>query len=185
MVNDLMKNLDERMDKALGNVKREFATIRAGRANPQMLDRVQVEYYGSTMPINQLANVTTPEPRQLVITPWDKGSLGEIERAITKSDLGLTPSNDGAVIRIIIPQLTEQRRQELVKQTKKMAEEGRVAMRNIRRDVNENLKKLEKSGDISEDESRRSQEKVQNVTDRFIGEIDKLLSAKEQEIMEV
>jgi len=185
MVNDLLKSLDERMDKALGNVKREFATVRAGRANPQMLDRVQVDYYGSTMPINQLANVTTPEPRQLVITPWDKGSLSEIERAITKADIGLVPTNDGAVIRIIIPQLTEQRRKDLAKQVKGMAEDGRVAVRNIRRDVNDSIKKLEKSGDVSEDESRRAQEKVQTVTDRFIGEIDKLLVAKEQEIMEV
>jgi ribosome recycling factor len=185
MVNDILKSLDERMEKALASVKSNFATIRAGRATPALLDRIQVEYYGSTMPINQLANVSVPEPRLLVITPWDKGALAEIERAIIKSDLGLTPTNDGTVIRLTIPQLTEQRRQELVKQVKKLAEEGRVAVRNIRRDVNDELKKLEKSGDISEDDSRRAQEKVQTVTDRFIGEIDKLLAAKEQEIMEV
>ena len=185
MVNDILKSLDERMDKALGSVKSNFATIRAGRATPALLDRVQVEYYGSTMPINQLANVSAPEPRMLVITPWDKGSLGEIERAIIKSDLGMMPTNDGSVIRLSIPQLTEQRRQDLAKQVKKLAEDGRVAVRNIRRDVNDDLKKLEKSGDISEDDSRRAQEKVQNVTDRFIGEIDKLLASKEQEILEV
>jgi len=185
MINDIMKNLDERMDKALGSMKREFATVRAGRASASLLDRVQVEYYGSTMPINQLANVTAPEPRMLVITPWDKGSLAAIDKAITKSDLGLTPTNDGTVIRITIPQLTEQRRQELVKQVKKMAEEGRVAVRNIRRDANDDLKKLEKSGDISEDESRRAQEKVQNTTNKFIADIDKTLEAKEAEIMEV
>lgn len=185
MTNDILKQLDERMEKALGAVKRDFATVRAGRANAGMLDRIQVDYYGSPTPINQLANVTVPEPRMLVITPWDKTSLADIERAIIKSDLGITPTNDGTVIRLTIPQLTEQRRQELAKQVKKMAEEGRVAMRNIRRDVNDSLKKLEKAGDISEDDSRRAQEKVQNVTDRFIGDIDKLLTAKEQEILEV
>lgn len=185
MVNDILKALDERMDKAIGSVKGNFATIRAGRATPSLLDRIQVEYYGSTMPINQLANVSTPEPRMLVITPWDKSSLGEIERAIIKSDLGMMPTNDGSVIRLAIPQLTEQRRQELVKQVKKLAEDGRIAVRNIRRDVNDDVKKLEKSGDISEDDSRRAQEKIQTVTDRFIGEIDKLLTAKEQEILEV
>jgi ribosome recycling factor len=185
MTNDILKQLDERMDKALGAVKRDFATVRAGRANAGMLDRITVDYYGSPTPINQLANVTVPEPRMLVITPWDKTSLADIERAIIKSDLGITPTNDGTVIRLAIPQLTEQRRQELAKQVKKMAEDGRVAMRNIRRDVNDSLKKLEKAGDISEDDSRRAQEKVQNVTDRFIGDIDKLLTAKEQEILEV
>lgn len=185
MTNDILKQLDERMDKALGAVKRDFATVRAGRANAGMLDRISVDYYGSPTPINQLANVTVPEPRLLVITPWDKTSLADIERAIIKSDLGITPTNDGTVIRLAVPQLTEQRRKELAKQVKTMAEDGRVAMRNIRRDVNDSLKKLEKAGDISEDDSRRAQEKVQNVTDRFIGDIDKLLTAKEQEILEV
>jgi ribosome recycling factor len=185
MVNDLLKQMDERMDKAIANLKKDFATLRAGRANTALLDKVQVEYYGSAMPINQLANVTAPEPRLLVITPWDKSALAEIEKAIMKSDLGLTPTNDGSVIRIAIPSLTEQRRQELVKMAKKMAEESRVAVRNIRRDINEDIKKMEKSGDISEDESRRTQEKVQQTTDRYVGDIDKLLAAKEQEIMEV
>ncbi|MFD2171324.1 ribosome recycling factor [Tumebacillus lipolyticus] len=185
MVNELLKSMNDRMEKGIGSVKREFATVRAGRATPALLDRVQVEYYGSVMPINQVANVSAPEPRMLVIQPWDKGTLSDIEKAITKADLGLTPTNDGSVIRIAIPQLTEQRRLDLVKQVKKMSEEGRVAIRNIRRDINDELKKLEKSGDISEDESRRTQEKVQKETDRYIGEIDKLLASKEQEIMEV
>ncbi len=185
MVNELLKSMNDRMEKGIGSVKREFSTVRAGRATPALLDRVQVEYYGSVMPINQVANVSAPEPRMLVIQPWDKGTLSDIEKAITKADLGLTPTNDGSVIRIAIPQLTEQRRLELVKQVKKMSEEGRVAIRNIRRDINDELKKLEKSGDISEDESRRTQEKVQKETDRYIGEIDKLLASKEQEIMEV
>jgi ribosome recycling factor len=183
MIQEIMKSLDERMEKALANVKREFSTIRAGRASVSMLDRVQVEYYGSMMPINQLANVSTPEPRQLVITPWDKGSLAAIERAITKSDIGITPSNDGNIIRLTIPQLTEQRRKDLAKQVKGLAEDGRVAVRNIRRDVNDSLKKLEK--EVSEDEIRREQDKVQAATDRYIAEIDKLLSAKEAEILEV
>jgi ribosome recycling factor len=185
MINETLKSMEERMEKAIGALKRDFATVRAGRANPALLDKIQVEYYGTLMPINQMANVTVPEPRLLVITPWDKGALKEIEKAILNSDLGLTPSNDGNVIRIAIPQLTEQRRQELVKLTKKMAEEGRVAIRNIRRDINEEIKKMEKSGDLSEDDSRRAQEKVQATTDKYIGEIDKLLAAKEQEIMEV
>ncbi|ASS75618.1 ribosome recycling factor [Tumebacillus algifaecis] len=185
MVNDLLNNLNDRMEKGIGNVKREFASIRAGRATPALLDRVQVDYYGSMSPVNQVANISAPEPRTLVIQPWDKGMLGDIEKAIIKADLGLTPTNDGSVIRISIPQLTEQRRQEMVKMVKKMAEEGRVAIRNIRRDINDDLKKLEKNGEISEDESRRTQEKVQKETDRFIGEIDKLLVAKEAEIMEV
>lgn len=185
MTSDLLKQMDDRMDKAIGNLKREFATLRTGRANPSILDKVQVDYYGSTMPINQLANVTVPEPRLLVITPWDKSALSEIEKAILKADLGLTPTNDGAVIRIAIPALTEQRRQELVKIARKMSEESRVAVRNIRRDINEETKKMEKSGDISEDDSRRTQEKVQNTTDRYIGDIDKLLTTKEHEIMEV
>jgi ribosome recycling factor len=185
MINETLKNMEERMEKAIAALKRDFATVRAGRANPALLDKIQVEYYGTLMPINQMANVTVPEPRLLVITPWDKGALKEIEKAIQNSDLGLTPNNDGSVIRIVIPQLTEQRRQELVKLTKKMAEEGRVAIRNIRRDINEEIKKMEKSGDLSEDDSRRAQEKVQATTDKYIGEIDKLLAAKEQEIMEV
>ncbi|TCP58854.1 ribosome recycling factor [Tumebacillus sp. BK434] len=185
MVNELMKNMNDRMEKGIGSLKREFATVRAGRATPALLDRVQVDYYGSATPVNQVANISAPEPRMLVIQPWDKSSLADIEKAIIKADLGLTPTNDGSVIRISIPQLTEQRRQEMVKMVKKMAEEGRVAIRNIRRDINDDLKKLEKNGEISEDESRRTQEKVQKETDRYIGEIDKLLVAKEAEIMEV
>jgi ribosome recycling factor len=185
MIQDLLNKVEERMDKSLQSLKKEFATVRAGRANPAILDKVVVDYYGSQMPINQLANVNAPEPRLLVIQPWDKSSLGEIEKAILKSDLGLTPSNDGAVIRIVIPQLTEQRRQELVKQIRKMAEEGRVAVRNVRRDMNDEVKKLEKSGDVSEDDSRRAQEKIQQTTDKFIAEIDKLLAGKEKELLEV
>ncbi|MCL6597339.1 ribosome recycling factor [Alicyclobacillus macrosporangiidus] len=173
------------MEKAVQVFKRDVATVRAGRATPNMLDKVTVEYYGSQMPVNQVASVTTPEPRQLVIAPWDKGLLSEIERAIQKSDLGLNPMNDGSVIRLILPPLTEERRQELVKVVRKMAEEARVALRNIRRDANEDLKKLEKSGDAPEDEVRRATDKVQALTDRFVAEIDKAATAKEKEILEV
>lgn len=185
MIQDLLNTVEERMDKSLQSLKKEFATVRAGRANPSILDKVVVEYYGSQMPINQLANVNAPEPRLLLIQPWDKSSLSEIERAILKSDLGLTPSNDGTVIRIVIPQLTEQRRQELVKMIRKMAEEGRVAIRNVRRDLNDEVKKLEKNGDVSEDDSRRAQEKIQHATDKFVAEIDKALASKEKELLEV
>ncbi|MCM3291686.1 ribosome recycling factor [Paenibacillus sp. MER 180] len=178
------KNAEERMEKAIAALKRELATLRAGRATPALLDRVQVEYYGAMTPVNQLANISTPDPRTLMIQPWDKSSLSDIERAIMKSDLGLTPANDGSMIRLAIPALTEERRAELVKHTKKFGEEAKVAVRNIRRDANDDIKKLEKT-DISEDESRRHQEDIQKTTDKYIAEVDKVLAAKEKEIMEV
>ncbi|MBR2570270.1 MAG: ribosome recycling factor [Paenibacillus sp.] len=184
MPQSIKKNAEERMEKAISSLRRELATLRAGRANPALLDRVQVEYYGALTPVNQLANINTPDPRTMVIQPWDKSSISEIERAILKSDLGLTPANDGTIIRLTIPPLTEERRLELVKQTKKYAEEAKVAVRNIRRDANDDIKKLEKT-DISEDESRRHQEDIQKSTDKFIAEVDKVLAAKEKEIMEV
>lgn len=182
---DFVKDAQERMDKSVNALKKDFATVRAGRATPSLLDKVLVDYYGSTMPIHQLANISVPEPRMLVIQPWDKGSLHEIERAIMKSDLGLSPSNDGVVIRLAIPQLTEQRRQELAKVIRKLAEEGRIAVRNVRRDVNEDIKKAEKTSGLPEDESRKLQERVQEVTDRFVAEIDRLLAQKERELLEV
>lgn len=184
MPQNIKKHAEERMEKAVGALKRELATLRAGRANSALLDRIQVEYYGALTPINQLANISTPDPRTLIIQPWDKSSMGEIERAIMKSDLGLTPANDGMIIRLTVPALTEERRVELVKQTKKYGEEAKVAVRNIRRDANDDIKKLEKS-DISEDESRRYQDDIQKSTDKYIAEIDKVLVAKEKEIMEV
>ncbi|WP_059045296.1 ribosome recycling factor [Paenibacillus rubinfantis] len=184
MPQTIKKHAEERMDKAIQALKRDLATLRAGRATPSLLDRVQVDYYGSPTPINQLANINTPDSRTLMIQPWDKSSLSEIERAIQKSDLGLTPANDGTSIRLSIPALTEERRVELVKMTKKFGEEAKVAIRNIRRDANDDIKKLEKT-DISEDESRRHQEDIQKTTDKFIAEVDKVLAAKEKEIMEV
>lgn len=184
MPQSVKANAEDRMEKALSALKKELATLRAGRATPALLDRVQAEYYGTLTPINQMASITTPDPRTLVIQPWDKSSLAAIEKAILKSELGLNPANDGNVIRIVIPPLTEERRAELVKMTKKYGEEAKVAVRNIRRDANEEIKKMEKNG-ISEDESRRHQEDIQKFTDKYIAEIDKILAAKEKEIMEV
>jgi ribosome recycling factor len=185
MPQTVKKNAEDRMQKAIASLKKELATLRAGRAHASLLDRVQVDYYGAPTPVNQLGTISTPDPRTIVIQPWDKSVIGDIEKAILKSDLGLTPSNDGSVIRINLPALTEERRMELVKMTRKFGEEGKVAIRNIRRDANDEIKKLEKSGDISEDESRRHQDEIQKMTDRYIGEVDKILSAKEAEIMEV
>lgn len=184
MPQSIKKNAGERMEKAISSLKKELASLRAGRATPALLDRVQAEYYGSMTPISQLANINTPDSRTILIQPWDKSSMGAIEKAILKSELGLTPSNDGTAIRLSIPPLTEERRGELVKMTKKYGEEAKVAIRNIRRDANDDIKKLEKSS-ISEDESRRHQDDIQKSTDKYIAEIDKVLVSKEKEIMEV
>jgi ribosome recycling factor len=184
MPQSIKKDAEERMDKALGALRRDLTTLRAGRATPALLDRIQVEYYGALTPVNQLANINTPDSRTLLIQPWDKTSLSAIEKAIQKSDLGLTPSNDGTTIRIGIPMLTEERRTELAKNTKKFGEEAKIAIRNIRRDANDEIKKLEKTS-ISEDESRKHQDDIQKTTDRFTAEVDKILVAKEKEIMEV
>lgn len=173
------------MKKAVANLGRELATLRAGRANPSLLERIQIDYYGVPTPLNQLAGISVPEARMLLIQPYDKSVVDEIEKAILKSDLGLTPSNDGDVIRISIPPLTEERRTELVKLVKKYAEENKVAVRNVRRDLNDELKKSEKSGDITEDELRRLTDDVQNLTDKYIAEIDQVAEEKEKEIMEV
>jgi ribosome recycling factor len=180
----IKKDAEDRMEKALAALKRDLSTLRAGRASPAMLERVQAEYYGTPTPINQLGSINTPDSRTLVIQPWDKTALGAIEKAILKSELGLNPANDGSVIRIVIPPLTEERRKELVKETKKFGEEAKVAIRNIRRDANDDIKKKEK-GEISEDESRRHQDDIQKLTDRYVAEVDKILAAKEKEILEV
>jgi len=180
----IKKDAEERMEKALAALKRDLSTLRAGRASPSMLDRVSADYYGTPTPINQLGSINTPDSRSLVIQPWDKTALAAIEKAILKSDLGLNPANDGSIIRIVIPPLTEERRKELAKETKKFGEEAKVAIRNIRRDANDDIKKKEKD-EISEDESRRHQEDVQKLTDRYVAEVDKILAAKEKEIMEV
>lgn len=185
MPKQAIANAKGRMDKAIQAYTRELASIRAGRANASLLDRVQVDYYGAPTPVNQLAGISVPEARLLLIQPYDKTILGEIEKAILKSDLGLNPSNDGSVIRIAIPQLTEERRKELAKLVKKEAEEAKVAVRNIRRDANEDLKKLEKSGEITEDGLRGYSDDIQKLTDEHIAKIDQITKDKEREILEV
>lgn len=185
MINDLMNEAEERMKKTVEVLRKELAAVRAGRANPAMLEKVMVDYYGTPTPVNQLANISVPEPRLLVIQPWDKSSIQTIEKAILKSDLGLTPASDGTVIRLVIPQLTEERRTQLVKTVRKKAEESRVAIRNIRRDINEAIKKIEKEKTVSEDEAKKGQEKVQRLTDKYIKDVDEVLEKKEKEIMEV
>ncbi|QHZ46830.1 MULTISPECIES: ribosome recycling factor [Bacillus] len=185
MSNQVMNETKERMEKAVTAYQRELATVRAGRANPALLDKVTVEYYGAQTPLNQLASINVPEARMLVITPYDKTALGDIEKAIQKADLGVTPTNDGSIIRITIPPLTEERRKELVKLVKKYSEEAKVAVRNIRRDANDDLKKLEKNGEMTEDELRSSTEDVQKLTDEYVSKIDEITKDKEKEIMEV
>lgn len=185
MPNEVIKSMREKMETAIQAFTRNLATVRAGRANPSLLDNIYVDYYGAPTPINQLAQIGVPEARLLVITPFDKSSVGDIEKAIQKADLGLSPSNDGNVIRISIPALTEERRRELTKVVGKYAEESRVQVRNVRRDANDQLKKLEKDTVITEDELRTSQDNVQKETDRFIEEIDQIAAKKEAEIMEV
>lgn len=173
------------MQKAVEVVKREFGGVRTGRATPSLVERVTVDYYGVPTPVTQVATVTNADARLLVIQPWDKAMVKDIERAILKSELGLTPSNDGAVIRLPIPPLSGDRRKELVKVVHKQAEEGRVAVRNIRRDNREKLERLEKAGELSKDDARRHQEELQKITDQHIKDIDALLAAKEKEIIEV
>lgn len=184
-MDETLKNADVKMKKCIEILKREFGSIRAGRALPSLLDKISVDYYHTPTPLNQLSNITAPEARLLVIQPWDKNIIGEIEKAIMKSDLGLTPNSDGNVIRLSIPQLTEERRKELVKVIRKKAEESKVAVRNVRREANELLKTEEKEGKITEDELRIGQDEINEITKKNIEEIDKVLAAKEAEIMEV
>lgn len=175
----------EHMDKALVALAHEFSGVRTGRASGAILDKIQVEYYGTPTPLVQIASVSVPEPQMLVISPYDKSAINAIEKAILASDLGLNPSNDGQVIRLPFPPLTEERRKELVKLCRHYAEEARVAVRNIRRDVNEHLKRSEKEGEISEDDLRRAEADVQKTTDAHIKDVDEMIKRKEQEIMEV
>ncbi|NLG85029.1 MAG: ribosome recycling factor [Firmicutes bacterium] len=182
---DLLKTTEEHMRGVVETARREFMAVRTGRANPAILERVVVEYYGVPTPLNQVSNIIAPEPRMLVVQPWEKNMLGPIEKAILNADLGLTPTNDGYVIRIVIPPLTEERRRELVKLVRKEAEEKRVAVRNARREANEKIKGMQKAGEITEDQEKKALEDVQKLTDKYIEEIDKLLETKEREIMEV
>ncbi|MDD2510032.1 MAG: ribosome recycling factor [Syntrophomonas sp.] len=185
MIKDILSDTEDRMKKTIEHLRKDLASLRAGRANPAMVEKIMVDYYGQLTPINQLANITVPEARLLVIQPWDKTIISALERAIMKSDLGINPSNDGNVIRLAIPQLTEERRKELVKVVRKRAEEARVAVRNIRRDANDLLKNGEKEKLISEDENKKGMDDIQKETDRNIKDIDSVLQAKEKEIMEV
>ncbi|MDQ7857460.1 MAG: ribosome recycling factor [Armatimonadota bacterium] len=185
MTDEVLADAKARMGKAIEATRREFATLRAGRANPALLEHVRVDYYGAPTPLQQLASTTAPEPRLLVVKPFDRNAVREIERAILQSDLGLNPSFDGTVFRIPIPPLTEERRRDLVRLARRHAEEGRVAIRNIRREAKEMLEQLEQEGEISEDESHRGLERLQQQTDEAIAQLDRLLQAKEQEIMEV
>jgi len=184
-IKKVMSESEQSMKKVIEAAKRDFSALRTGRANTSILDRVTVEYYGVETPLNQVANISVPEARMILIQPWEKTILPEVEKAIQRADLGLNPSNDGAVIRLVIPQLTEERRKELVKIAKKEAEEKRIAVRSIRRDANEQLKKLEKDGTLSEDENKKGLDEIQKLTDSYIVKIDQLLEAKEAEIMEV
>lgn len=184
-VKEILAGHEDRMKKALDSLRKEYGSLRAGRATPALLEKVAVDYYGTPTPVNQVANVSVPEPRMIVIQPWEKTMLATIEKAILKSDLGLTPSNDGSVIRLSIPQLTKERRTELAKVIHKKAEESRVAVRNLRRDANDAVKKLEKEKAISEDEAKKAQDDMQKLTDKYIKEVDQIMTAKEKEIMEV
>lgn len=185
MTNDVIKSAEERLGKTLDALKKDYGTLRAGRAAPSLLDKVTVDYYGAATPVNQLANVTVPEPRMIMIKPYDKSSLKDIERAIQKSDLGLTPNSDGTTIRLAIPQPTQERRKELVKVVSKKAEEAKVAMRNIRRDANESIKKLEKGKQITEDDRKDAQDEMQKLLDKYIKLVDGARATKEKEVMEV
>ena len=180
-----MRDAEHKMDQALTHMKDDLAGIRTGRAAPAVLNRVTVEYYGTPVPLNQLAGVTVPEPRMLQVQPFDKGAIAAIEKAIMTSDLGITPNNDGNVIRLAFPPLTEERRKELVKQVHHRAEEGRVAVRNVRRHAKDEMEKLEHDGAISEDDLARAEKDLQKLTDRFVAEIDQIQGHKEQELMEV
>ena len=183
-MNEICKPYDEKMKKTIEVVKSDFASVRAGRANASVLDRIQVEYYGTPTPIQQVGNVTVPEARIIQIAPWEKSLIKEIEKAIMTSDIGINPSNDGSVIRLVFPELTEERRKDLVKEVKKKGEEGKVAIRNIRRDGNDAFKKLAKS-EVSEDEIKGLEDELQKLTDKYVKDIDALIDSKSKEIMTV
>ncbi len=185
MIKELLDDAKRRMDKSVKTFQAEIAKVRTGRASVALVDSIKVDYYGTTMPLNQMATITVADARLIVIQPWDPSAIGAIEKAIQRSDLGLSPTNDGKVIRIAVPPLTEERRKELVKMVRKMAEEARVAVRNIRRDVLDDLKELKKEGEISEDDFYRAQDQLQKITDEHIEKIDEILEHKEKDIMTI
>ena len=180
---DVIKDMETRMGSAIDTLGREFAAVRTGRASTGLLDTIRVDYYGTPTPVTQMASVSVPDPRTLVIQPWETAQLQVIEKAIMKSDLGLTPVNDGKVIRLVMPTLTEERRKQLAKSVHKIAEEGRVAVRNVRREANDKLKAMAKDKNVSEDEERRGHDQIQKTTDKFIAKVDELVKKKEQEIL--
>ncbi len=185
LIDELLEDAKGRMDKSVESSRNELATVRTGRASPHLLDRITVDYYGTPTALKQLANIATSDARLLTVTPYDKGSIGAIEKAIQESDVGLTPSNDGNVIRLQIPEMTEERRREMVKVVNGVAEEGRVSVRNVRRDVMSDLRELKKEGEAGEDDERRAEAALQKQTDGAVAEIDALLKGKEEEILEV
>jgi ribosome recycling factor len=184
-IEDFLADAKRRMDKSIESTHHEFNSIRTGRASPALLDRITIDYYGTPTPLKSLASISAPEPRLLVVQPFDPGAIKNIERAVQESDLGLTPSNDGKVVRLPIPQLTEERRKDLVKVVRRVAEDGKIAIRNVRRDVMQHLKELVVNGDVGDDEERRAEQQVQRITDEHTKSIDDLLKVKEAEIMEV
>jgi ribosome recycling factor len=185
LVAGLLEEARDRMHKCVESTRHEFGSVRTGRANPALLDRIVVDYYGSQTPLKQMATISAPEARLISIQPYDKSSIKSIEKAILESDVGLSPSNDGAVVRLVLPELTEDRRKELVKVVRHIAEEGRVAIRNVRRDVMHDLRELKEGGDIGADDEHRAEGELQKVTDSRVGELDELLKVKEEEILEV
>lgn len=185
MYREVVAKSEETMRKSMGFLKEDLATIRAGKANPKLVDKIQVSYYGTMTPLNQVANISVPEPRLILIQPWDASLVKEIEKAILASELGITPSNDGKVIRLMIPVLTEERRRDLLKLVKKETENAKIAVRNIRRDANEELKKLEKSSEITKDDLKKSEEDMQKLTDKYIKFVEDIYKDKEKEILEV
>ena len=180
-----IKEYESKMQKSLASLEEEYASIRAGRANPHILDKITVDYYGAPSPLQSVANISVPEARVIQIQPWESSLIKEIEKAIMVSDVGITPSNDGRIIRLVFPELTEERRKELVKDVKKKAENAKVAIRNIRRDGNDTIKKSQKSNEISEDEAKQLEDKIQKLTDKYVGMIDNVMESKSQEIMKV
>ena len=185
MTKQVLDTMVEKMNKSVAVYRKGLASMRAGRANPQLLDRILVDYYGSPTPINQVANISIPEPRIIQIAPWEQSMLKVIEKEIQKSDLGINPTNDGKIIRLLLPELTEERRKELVKQTRKMAEESKIAVRAIRRDANEQIKKMKKDNTITEDDQKAAEDKNQKATDKIIKEVDAITAEKEKELMGV
>lgn len=185
MIKDIISIADEKMNKSIAVLKKDLSSMKAGRANPSMLDRIEAEYYGTVTPLNQLANISAPEPRILLIQPWDKASIKDIEKAILKSDLGINPSNDGVAIRLIVPELTEETRKNIVKNVKKAGEDTKIAIRAIRRDCNDKIKNMKKEHEVPEDDIKKAEDDIQKKTDTYIKEIDKIVDAKEKEVMSV